>query len=135
ADQMKSQGSPPKRDVTIEGFPFLTQVASRRIDPIHITASRVKEGPVTLSMVADATDVLLDPGFKSGTISHVTGTGLIGFSELASAAGGEGAPGLKISAAGGNKGKLPVNRLGLDASAAGAIKQNGPATFPERLGS
>lgn len=129
ADQMKSQGFQTKPDVTIEGFPFLTQVASRRIDHIHITASRVKEGPVTLSMVADATDVLLDPGFTSGTISHVRGTGLIGFSELASAAGVEGAPGLKISAAGGNKVKLDVNVLGLDASATAAIKQTGPDTF------
>jgi hypothetical protein len=133
ADQMKSQGFPTKPHVTIEGFPFLTQVASRRIDHIHITASRVKEGPVTLSMVADATDVLLDPGFKSGTISHVTGTGLIGFSELASAAGVEGAPGLKISAAGGNKVKLHVNVLGLDASATAAIKQTGPDTFQVRI--
>src|SRR5262249_61943524 len=126
ADQMKSQGSPPKRDVTIEGFPFLTQVASRRIDPIHITASRVKEGPVTLSMVADATDVLLDPGFKSGTISHVTGTGLIRFSELASAAGGEGAPGLKISAAGGHKGKLHAELPGPGGSAPAGNKATGP---------
>jgi len=129
ADQMKSQGFSTKPDVTIEGFPFLTQVASRRIDHIHITASRVKEGPVTLSMAADATDVLLDPGFKSGTISHVRGTGLIGFSELASAAGVEGAPGLKISAAGGNKVKLDVNVLGLDASATAAIRRTGPDTF------
>jgi hypothetical protein len=129
ADQMKSQGFSTKPDVTIEGFPFLTQVASRRIDHIHITASRVKEGPVTLSMAADATDVLLDPGFKSGTISHVRGTGLIGFSELASAAGVEGAPGLKISAAGGNKVKLDVNVLGLDASATATIRQTGPDTF------
>jgi LmeA-like phospholipid-binding len=129
ADQMKSQGFSTKPNVSIEGFPFLTQVASRRLDHVHITASRVKEGPVTLSMVADATDVVLDPGFQSGTITHVTGTGLIGFSDLASAAGVSDAPGLKISAAGGNKVRLDVNVLGLDASATAAIKQTGPDTF------
>jgi hypothetical protein len=80
-------------------------------------------------MVADATDVVLDPGFQSGTITHVTGTGLIGFSDLASAAGVSDAPGLKISAAGGNKVRLDVNVLGLDASATAAIKQTGPDTF------
>ena len=84
---------------------------------------------LALSRSADATDVVLDPGFQSGTITHVTGTGLIGFSDLASAAGVSDAPGLKISAVGGNKVKLDVNVLGLDASATAAIKQTGPDTF------
>src|SRR6266536_239600 len=92
AKQMQSQGFPAKPDVTIKGFPFLTQVANRHLNDVHITADKVKEGPVTLSIVADATDVLLDPGYQSGTISHVTGTGLILFSDLASAAGVADAP-------------------------------------------
>lgn len=125
AQQMQSQGFPAKPDVTIKGFPFLTQVASRHFNDVHITANNVKEGPVTLSIVADATDVLLDPGYHSGTISHVTGTGLIGFSSLASAAGVSGAPGLQISAAGPDKVKLSV--LGFDATA--SIEQTGPDTF------
>jgi len=133
AQQMQSQGFPTKPDVTIKGFPFLTQVASKRLNDVHITASNVKEGPVTLSIVADATDVLLNPGFQSGTISHVTGTGLIGFSQLASAAGVEGADGLKISAAGGNKVKLSLNVFGFDASATAAIERTGPDTFRVRL--
>jgi hypothetical protein len=133
ADQMKSQGFPTKPDVTIEGFPFLTQVARRHIDHIHITASHVKEGPVRLSMMADATDVVLNSGFQSGTITHVTGTGLIAFSDLASAAEAAGAPGLKISAAGPDKVKLDVNVLGIDASATAAIEQTGPHTFKVRL--
>ena len=103
AQQIKSQGFPTKPNVSIEGFPFLTQVASRRLNHVHITASQVKEGPVTLSLVADATGVLLNPGYQGGTITHVTGTGLIGFSSLASAAGVTGAPGLKISSAGGTR--------------------------------
>ena len=125
AQRMQSQGFPAKPDVTIKGFPFLTQVASRHFNDVHITANNVKEGPVTLSIVADATDVLLDPGYQSGTISHVTGTGLIGFSSLASAAGVSGAPGLQISAADPDKVKLSV--LGFDATA--SIEQTGPDTF------
>lgn len=135
AQQMQSQGFPTKPDVTIEGFPFLTQVAARRLNDVHITASNVKEGPVTLSITADATDVLLNPGFQSGTISHITGTGLIGFSSLASAAGVEGAPGMKISAAGGNKVKLDINVLGLNLSAVASIEQTGRDTFQVHLDS
>jgi hypothetical protein len=133
ADQMKSQGFPTKPDVTIEGFPFLTQVARKHLDHIHITARRVKEGPVTLSMVADATDVVLNSGFQSGTITHVTGTGLIAFSDLASAAEAAGVPGLKISAAGPDKVKLDMNVLGIDASATAIIQQTGPHTFKVHL--
>jgi hypothetical protein len=129
AQQMKSQGFPTKPDVDIQGFPFLTQVASKHLNHIHITASHVKEGPVTLSLVADATDVLLNSGFQSGTITHVTGTGLIGFSSLASAAGVSGAPDLKISAAGPDEVKLEVNLQIVDASATAKIEKTGPNTF------
>jgi hypothetical protein len=115
--------------VTIKGFPFLTQVANRHLRDVHITADNVKEGPVTLSLVADATDVLLDPGYQSGTISHVNGTGLIGFSSLASAAGVSGAPGIKISAAGPNTVKLHIDVFGLDTTATASIEQSGPNTF------
>jgi len=130
AQQMQSQGFPTKPDVSIEGFPFLTQVASRRID--HVPASNVKEGPVTLNIVADATDILLDPGFQSGTISHVTGTGVIPFSSVASAFGAGGS-GLTISSAGGNNVKVSLNVLGLDVSMAGSVESTGPNTLKVHL--
>src|ERR1700745_2773183 len=62
AKQMQSQGFPAKPDVTIKGFPFLTQVAARRLNDVHITAGNVPAGPVKFSFAADATDVLLNPG-------------------------------------------------------------------------
>lgn len=132
AQQMQSQGFPAKPDVTIKGFPFLTQVASRHFNDVHITADNVKEGPVTLSIVADATDVLLDPGYQSGTIGHVTGTGVIGFSDLASAVGG-GTSGLTVTSAGGNTVKVKLNVLGLDLSLTGTIVQTGPSTVKVHL--
>ena len=132
AQQMQSQGFPAKPDVTIKGFPFLTQVASRHFNDVHITADNVKEGPVTLSIVADATDILLDPGYQSGTIGHVTGTGVIGFSDLASAFGG-GTSGLTVSSAGGNNVKVKLNVLGLDLSLTGTIVLTGPNTVKVHL--
>ena len=129
AQQMKSQGFPTEPNVTIEGFPFLTQVISRNLHDVHVTANRIQEGPVTLSLVADATGVMLDPGYQSGTISHITGTGLIGFSNLASVAGVAGAPGLSFKADGPDKVKITVNLQIITASAIAEIKQTGPDTF------
>ena len=42
AQQMQSQGFPTRPDVTIKGFPFLTQVAAKRLNDVHITASDVR---------------------------------------------------------------------------------------------
>ena len=131
AQQMQSQGFPTKPDVTIEGFPFLTQVAARNIKDVHITATKVPAGPVTLSLTADATNVLLDPGYQSGTISHVTGTGVIPFSSVSSAFGG--GSGLTITSAGGNTMKVSLNVLGADISMTGAIEQAGPNTLKVHL--
>jgi len=134
AQQMQSQGFPAKPDVTIKGFPFLTQVAAKRIKDVHITASKVPAGPVTFSLTADATDVLLNPGYQSGTISHVTGTGVIPFSSMRSALGGGGS-GLTISSAGGNTMKIGLNVLGFDVSMTGTIEQVGPDTLKVHLNS
>ena len=132
AQQMQSQGFPTKPDVTIKGFPFLTQVAARHIKDVHITASKVPAGPVTFNLTADATDVLLNPGYQSGTISHVTGTGVIPFSSVGSALGAGGS-GLTISSAGGNKMKVGLNVLGLDVSMTATIEQVGPNTLKVHL--
>jgi LmeA-like phospholipid-binding len=119
-------------DRTIKGFPFLTQVAAKRINDVHITASNVPAGPVKFSFTADATDVLLNPGYQSGTISHVTGTGVIPFSNVASALGGGGS-GLTISSAGGNNVKLSVNVAGFNLSMTGSVEQTGPSTVKVHL--
>ena len=132
AQQMTSQGFPTKPDVTIKGFPFLTQVAAKHINDVHVTASNVPAGPVKFSFAADATDVLLNPGFQSGTISHVTGTGLIPFSSVASAFGA-GGPGLTISSAGGNEVRVGLNIAGFDVSMTGTVEQTGPHTLKVHL--
>jgi hypothetical protein len=123
AAQMTRQGFPARPAVTIEGFPFLTQLLARRLADVHVTASNVPAGPVTLtSITADATGVRLGPGFRTGTVTQVTGTGLIDFASLASAAG---IPGLTVSAAGPHSVKLTV----LAVSAVAGIKLTGPQTL------
>src|SRR5215472_461793 len=43
ASQIKNQGFPTKPNVSIEGFPFLTQVIGRDFSDIKISASKVTE--------------------------------------------------------------------------------------------
>lgn len=129
AQQMQTQGFPTKPDVTMEGFPFLTQVLSRNLQDVHITASGVREGPVTLSLAADATGVRLDPGYQSGTVTTVNGTVLIGFGSVASIAQNAGVQGVTASADGPNRIKFKVNVAVFTATVIASVTQVSPSTI------
>ncbi len=85
ASQFQKQGNlTNKPDVSIEGFPFLTQVASKDFSDIKVSAANEKEGPVTITSInATATGVRLNSySFNSGTIGTISGTLLIDFTSL-----------------------------------------------------
>jgi len=85
AGQIKKQASlATKPDVTIEGFPFLTQVAARNFSDVKIGISDLKAGPVTITSIeANATNIKLSSyNFSSGTISQLNGTLLINFASV-----------------------------------------------------
>ena len=48
ATQIQKQGFTTKPSVSIQGFPFLTQVAARDFKDVRITANGEKAGPVTI---------------------------------------------------------------------------------------
>jgi LmeA-like phospholipid-binding len=108
ASQIQQQGFPKKPDVTIEGFPFLTQVIGHDLQNVKLSSTDVKEGPITISSInATMTGVHLNSSFNSGTIDHLTGIATITFAALSNAmsaqAGGLGdlaGAGLKLSGAG-----------------------------------
>lgn len=129
ASQLTSQGFSTKPSVTIEGFPFLTQVISKHIHAVDISAHSFRAGPVTASITAKATSVSLHPGYSSGTIGDITGTGLIAFGDVARVASAAGAPGLKISAAGPHEVKLTASLGPAGATALARITKTGPDTF------
>jgi LmeA-like phospholipid-binding len=82
---------PDKPSVTIQGFPFLTQVAAHDIRTVDISATNVPAGKIDITSVnATATGVHLNSSFNGGTIDNISGTALISFSELASATGAHG---------------------------------------------
>jgi hypothetical protein len=84
-------GTPQPPQVDIEGFPFVTQVASRLIDRIHIVADQIGTTNDALLSLAHAdlvlTDVATNDWFKTMNISHAEGTALLDYAKLSSLAG------------------------------------------------
>jgi len=75
-----------KPSVTIEGFPFLTQVLARDLRQVDISASNVREDNVTISQInATATGVHVNSSFNQVTIDQVNGNALISFDSIAGA--------------------------------------------------
>ena len=88
ASEIQDQGFPSKPDVSIKGFPFLTQVISRHFQDVQISSKPVKEGPVVIQgSNADLSDVRLNSGFSGGTVGHLSGAGVITFASMSNALG------------------------------------------------
>jgi hypothetical protein len=117
AGQMQAQGFSSKPHVSIKGFPFLTQLAGRDFQNVQITASGEKAGPVQIDQInATLHGVRLNSGFTGGSVSQISGTGLISFASLA---GASSAPGLKLSAISSNEVKIAID-LGIVSGSATA---------------
>ena len=120
ASEIQQQGFPKKPDVSINGFPFLTQVASRDFKNIQVSSSNIKENVLLIQSIhATMTGVHVNSSFQSGTIDHLNGTMTVTFPALASAmtsqAGALGSlvsSGLTLSDAGNNEVKASLSLLG-----------------------
>jgi hypothetical protein len=93
ASKIQTQASlSAKPSVTIEGFPFLTQIGAHDINKVDISASNVVKNRVTISSVnATATGVHLNSGFNGATIDQISGTALITYQSLEAVLGIPGA--------------------------------------------
>ncbi|HSZ45480.1 MAG TPA: DUF2993 domain-containing protein [Streptosporangiaceae bacterium] len=138
ASEFKKQGDlSTKPSVSIEGFPFLTQVAARDFRDVKVSASNEHEGPVTItSFNATATNVRVNSfSFRGGTIGTVNGTALIAFSSLSNTLTQEIGPlgqllngaGLQLTAAGPNEVKASLNLLVTTGSATWRVSRTGPS--------
>jgi hypothetical protein len=128
AQQMKAQGFPGNPQVTMEGFPFLTQVLSRNLRDVHVSDPNVALGPVTGSLVGDAA-VRLSPGYQSGTVTSAHGTVLISFASLAGLVKSAGFPAdVTAAAAGPGKVKITASLAIFTATIVASLTQAGPGT-------
>jgi LmeA-like phospholipid-binding len=134
ASQIKDQGFPKKPNVSIEGFPFLTQVISRDFSDIKISSSNITEGPLQIASVnATMSGVHVSTSFKSGHIDHLIGTIDVTFTALANAmtsqAGGLasalGGQGLTLSQAGPNEVKTSFDLVVVSGTAIWRVTRTG----------
>ena len=123
ATTLQNQGFAVRPNVSVEGFPFLTQLITRHLEGVKITAPRYPVGSVTANIDVHAQDITLDSGYQSGTIARVTGTGLIPFASLARLSALAAVPGLQISSDGPHMVKLSANLAVFAASAIARVNQ------------
>jgi ABC-type lipoprotein release transport system permease subunit len=123
ATQIQKQGFSSKPHVTIEGFPFLTQLAGRRFNDVQITANNEQAGPVTIDNITAAMrGIQLNSNYNSGTVSSIDGTGLITFASLAHASP---VPIAKITMINSTEARLTVNLVVFTGSAVAQVTKVG----------
>lgn len=124
AGKLQSQANlSAKPSVTIEGFPFLTQVAAHDVRKVDISASNVPAGKLVISSVnATATGVHLNSTFNGATIDRIAGTALITFTALTDATGSQGVTITADPSGGPNAADVSVGPLTAKAS----VEQTGP---------
>ena len=132
ANQIQQQGFPAKPHVTIEGFPFLTQVAARDLNDVQISASNVTEGPLVIqSLNATARGVHINSSFNGATVDSINGSALITFAALARAGGIP--QGITLSADGSNQVKASINLSVISASVVAQVTKSGANSFNVRV--
>jgi hypothetical protein len=83
ASKIDSSGLGTKPSVTIEGFPFLTQVAARDLKQIDINAGNFTVKQVVISSLhATATGVHPNASFNGATIDQINGTVVVSFTTI-----------------------------------------------------
>ena len=120
ASEIQQQGFPKKPNVSIQGFPFLTQVISRDFTDVQISSSNVTEGPLEIASInATMNGVHVNSSFNGGHVDRLNGTMDVTFTALANAmssqAGGLGALGnfgLTLTQAGPDEVKSSLDPLG-----------------------
>ncbi|WP_052707099.1 DUF2993 domain-containing protein [Streptomyces rubellomurinus] len=89
ADKLVQSGRMSQRpDVSIDGFPFLTQALSRKLDDVRISSDGLAVGDgrqqVALhSFKAELSGVAVSGGLNSATVDSANGSGVITYADLA----------------------------------------------------
>jgi hypothetical protein len=115
-----------KPHVTIQGFPFLTQLAARNFKTVDVNASNETAGPGGQLEIASLTATLHGMhihGTNSATVDQFTASALVTFTALANAGGIP--QGITLSADGPNQIKATVDILGVSSDATAQVTQVG----------
>jgi LmeA-like phospholipid-binding len=125
--QKQSQLS-AKPSVSIEGWPFLTQVAGHYLNAVDISARNVtaNSGKLPFSFTAKATGVHLNSSFNGATVDHINGQATLPFSSVATLFP---VPGVTLSA----DPAAGPDALKADAGIAGSLKGTVKLTGPGKI--
>ena len=129
ASQIQQQGFPTKPDVTIQGFPFLTQLAAKDFKTVVISASNVTEGPLEIaSLHATIHGMHINSSFSGATLDSINGSALIKFAALANAGGLP--QGITLTADGPDQVRATLNVPIIGTvSVVAQVTKTGPSTF------
>jgi LmeA-like phospholipid-binding len=115
-----------KPNVSIQGFPFLTQAAARTFNTVDVNASNETAGPGGQLEIASLTATLHGMhihGTNSATVDQFTASALVTFTALAHAGGIP--QGITLAPAGPNELKATVDILGFSSDATAKVTQVG----------
>ena len=91
AELQPQLGTPKPPQVDIEGFPFLTQIASGSVGKVHVVADQLGETTQAPLILAHAdlvmTDVATNDWFKTMKVARTEGPALIDYAKVSSVAG------------------------------------------------
>ena len=141
ASQFQKQGVPVKPSVSIEGFPFLTQLAAKDFNKVDISASNIPVnlptgGTLSITSVHGTINGLHISGYSSSAnakVDHITATAFVSFGSLA-AAGSLGGTGVTLTQAGPNTVKITAGLGGIASDTEEAqILQTGPQTITIKI--
>jgi hypothetical protein len=141
AAQIQKQGFTTRPSVTIDGFPFLTQLASKDFSEVQITSGSIREGPLQIqSIAATLHRVLVNSSYSGGQVTQLTGNADITFAALASAMSSEAGAlsqvlsgALTLSAAGSDEVQATLGVAGLSETATWRVTVPGPSTIGIQL--
>jgi len=131
-DQMASQVQSSlalsgKPHVTIQGFPFLTQLAARDFKTVDVNATNETTGPLEIETLTATLHGMHIHGLNSATIDQFTASALVNFTALAKAGGIP--QGITLTADGPNKVKANISIGPLSDTAVAQVTQSGAGTI------
>jgi hypothetical protein len=134
AQQVQQSGLSGKPSVSIEGWPFLTQVLSHDLKAVDITANNVtaRGSNLAFDFTAKATGVHLNSSFNGATVDQLNGQALLPFSSVAGLVPGGGATLTADPADGPNAVKAD---LGIAGTVTGTVKQSSASQIVVQLNS
>ena len=128
ASQFKSSADlSGKPHVSIAGFPFLTQLAARDFNTVHINATDETTGPLEIASLTATLHGMHILNLSTTRIDQFTASALVTFTALGNA--GWIPQGITLSADGPNKIQATVSIGPLSDSAVAQVTQTGPNTI------